>query len=399
MSEELSPEARRVLLKGVAAYMRATAPQELPGVLKPLRGFTDKALLARHGGTMLKALDAEPLRGRILEWLEARPSLPASVAEALKVAADRADGWIEQLNAAQREQGSQASPKAVRDDAAPLEAERARTRKAKEEVRKLRQRLTDAERASNATVAELKRRITDLEKRLVTLEKSARADAAAAARTSERLERELRKERKTAEKAVASAKELSTRLKETTKKLTAAKQQTAKHEASSVKKTTRPAPAKRPLRGPRKPLPIPKGRREDEPETLGAWLEADDVLLVIDGYNVAKAPGAFGELGLEQQRDRLVDRVSTLAVGRKLRPVIVFDGADIGPGGSRPSRGPVRVQYSKPGEIADDHIVALIEKQPPVPVVVVTNDRELQGRVARLGATVATAGQLLSLAR
>ena len=122
-------------------------------------------------------------------------------------------------------------------------------------------------------------------------------------------------------------------------------------------------------------------------------------MLVIDGYNVARAPGAFGELGLEQQRDRLVDRVSNLAVTRKLRPVIVFDGSDVDPGVRTAPRGPVKVQYSAPGEIADDHIVALVEKQPPVPVVVVTNDRELQARVARLGATIATWGQLLSLTR
>lgn len=36
---------------------------------------------------------------------------------------------------------------------------------------------------------------------------------------------------------------------------------------------------------------------------------------------------------------------------------------------------------------------------PPDPVVVVTNDRELQGRARRLGATIASSNQLLTLIR
>jgi predicted RNA-binding protein with PIN domain len=151
--------------------------------------------------------------------------------------------------------------------------------------------------------------------------------------------------------------------------------------------------------GPRTQLPVPKGRYEDDPETLSEWLDVPTVLLVIDGYNVTKAEGGFGDLSLEKQRERLIDEAMKLARRKKVKGHIVFDGAEIEGGGHRRPRGPLSVEYSKAGEIADNHIVALVESLPPVPVVVVTNDRELQDRVTTLGATAATSQQLLALLR
>jgi predicted RNA-binding protein with PIN domain len=104
-------------------------------------------------------------------------------------------------------------------------------------------------------------------------------------------------------------------------------------------------------------------------------------------------------MSLEDQRDRLVKEVTLLARTRKVPTTIVFDGSEVPPGTTRRSAGPVKVRYSAPEEIADDYIVKLVEEMPTFPVVVVTNDRELQHRVKRLGATVATSDQLLSLLR
>jgi rRNA-processing protein FCF1 len=56
------------------------------------------------------------------------------------------------------------------------------------------------------------------------------------------------------------------------------------------------------------------------------------------------------------------------------------------------------VEYSA-GETADDHLIARLERLPPQPVIVVTNDKELQQRASALRATVASSDQLLALAR
>ncbi|HEX2052073.1 MAG TPA: NYN domain-containing protein, partial [Actinomycetota bacterium] len=159
-----------------------------------------------------------------------------------------------------------------------------------------------------------------------------------------------------------------------------------------------PAPARRAPR-PRRPLRVPKGRFEDDPATLEAWLDRRSVHLLVDGYNVSKAEGGFGALELTEQRERVVDAVSRLARRFDVPATVVFDGSDVGPAPRRRPRSPVRVEYSRADETADDHLVALLERLPPDPVVVVTDDRELRARAATGGATVAATRQLLALAR
>jgi rRNA-processing protein FCF1 len=69
------------------------------------------------------------------------------------------------------------------------------------------------------------------------------------------------------------------------------------------------------------------------------------------------------------------------------------------PGTRRLERGAVAVEYSSPDEVADDHLVAMLEAAPAAPAVLVTNDRDLQERAGALGATIATSQQLLALIR
>ena len=78
--------------------------------------------------------------------------------------------------------------------------------------------------------------------------------------------------------------------------------------------------------------------------------------------------------------------------------MIVFDGSEVAPGAARRMRGGVVVEYSKPSESADDHIVALLEATEGA-AILTTNDRDLQDRAAALGATIATSNQLLALIR
>jgi predicted RNA-binding protein with PIN domain len=95
----------------------------------------------------------------------------------------------------------------------------------------------------------------------------------------------------------------------------------------------------------------------------------------------------------------LIDEVRKLAVKRKVRTTIVFDGSSVPPGRSRRLRGSVAVEYSRPDESADDHLIALLSQSPSEPAILVTNDRDLQARAAERGATIATSDQLLALIR
>jgi predicted RNA-binding protein with PIN domain len=144
---------------------------------------------------------------------------------------------------------------------------------------------------------------------------------------------------------------------------------------------------------------VPPGRLADDPLTLDAWLDAPGVHLLVDGYNVTKAPQGFPDLGLPSQRERLIEHLEKLTLRKSVPTTVVFDGSEVGPGKSRLARTRVRVEYSRAGEIADDHLMAKLASLPPDPVVLVTSDRELQERAGAEGATIASSAQLLDLAR
>jgi predicted RNA-binding protein with PIN domain len=169
------------------------------------------------------------------------------------------------------------------------------------------------------------------------------------------------------------------------------------------KSDRQPAPGDSPSARPprvRSPLPVPKGMFDTDPMTLNAWLASPNVTVLVDGYNVTKHERGFGDLTLEAQRERLREELDRLARRYGASATIVFDGAQLPPGTSRRRRGKrVRVEYSEPPESGDDRLVAVLGAQPNFPVIVVTGDRGLQERVRELGATVASAGQLLGLIR
>jgi predicted RNA-binding protein with PIN domain len=154
---------------------------------------------------------------------------------------------------------------------------------------------------------------------------------------------------------------------------------------------------RRPAR--RSPLPVPGGRGADDPETLAAWMGADGVLVLVDGYNVTKHPQGFADRGLEDQRTLLLDLCRRLARRFGAEVTVVFDGGTVGPLPTRLPLGPVEVVFTDPGRSADDEIVVRTNAAPPErPVVVVTSDNELRDRVAALGATVTRSPALLGLA-
>jgi predicted RNA-binding protein with PIN domain len=144
---------------------------------------------------------------------------------------------------------------------------------------------------------------------------------------------------------------------------------------------------------------VPAGRGADDAATLAAWMAADGVLVLVDGYNVTKHPLGFPDRGLEDQRTLLLDLCRRLARRFAAAVTVVFDGGTVEPMPTRLPLGPVEVVFTDEGRTADDEIVARTNATPPErPVVVVSSDNELRERVAALGANVSRSPALLALA-
>jgi predicted RNA-binding protein with PIN domain len=139
-----------------------------------------------------------------------------------------------------------------------------------------------------------------------------------------------------------------------------------------------------------------RARSADDPAHLGELLGLPKVHLVVDGYNVTKA--AWGEMPLEAQRARLVQRLGALAARTGAEITCVFDGADVSvPPPVATAKG-VRVRFSPHGETADELIRRLVRAEPDGrPVVVVTSDREVASGVRRPGVRAVESVALIRL--
>lgn len=381
----------------MGAYLRAVRKTDLPPPLRPLAGRHQK-MLARHRSEILAELESnDALRKLIVEWLDDKPGLPKADAAALRLAAERPEGWHESLaeqTAPAKEPTRPRAPRKVPVDSAAEE----RAKRAKEEARQAR---ADASRelgAAKRREEKLSGAIAGLEASVKELEKELAAARQDAERARAEAEREIRKARRRAEDAEATARDARKESQALRREAERAERAGRVAQPRPVRKRQPTASAPRPP-AKRKRLTVPQGRLEDAPETLEEWLQEEHVHLLVDGYNVSKAPGGFGDLELETQRRLLVEGVGELARRHGLAATIVFDGSEVPPGTSRLSRAPVEVEYSRPDEIADDHLIAKLEALPTFPVIVATNDRELQNRAARLGATIATSDQLLAAIR
>ena len=387
-----------LLVKGLGAYMRAAPVLDLPPDVRRLRNFHQKMLMA-HSAEVVALLDDEAARGLVLQWLDDSPTLPKKQERALRLAAERTDGWEEALGDLAGPVTKQGSPEEGLRDALRRETEK--TAAAKDEARRLKE-------SSRKSLQEERAASKELRRELEAAQRDARESAASAAEARTQAERaaaDVEKLERRAKKDVAAAeareREATQQLRAARKELNAARRRIAQLEAEleKARQPKRTAPKKEKPRGPRQPLPVPQGRFEDDPLTLDAWLDAPGVHLIVDGYNVTKSPAGFPDLDLPSQRERLVEQLERLALRKNVPTTVVFDGSDVPPGRSRLARTRVRVEYSRPGEIADDHLIAKLASLPPDPVVVVTGDRELQERAGAEGATIAVAAQLLELAR
>lgn len=390
---ELPEPIVTAIVRGMGAYMRSARRTDLPSALRSLQGKHLKMLNTRRS-SVVGALDDPGLRAMLVEWLDDKPTgISKPDAEVLSIAARRDDGWEDKLIGKVPVARSSSSGK--KDATSTIDREKERARKARDEAQRIKEEAAREVTRERAVATKLRNEVKAFEQKVATMGRTLEAVEKERDQARAELDRELRKARKRAEKAEAS-------LEATKADVRSLRQELAATKSTPASSKKNPVPARRPA--PVEPakrlrLQVPKGRFADAPETLTAWLSTPNVHLLIDGYNVSKAEGGFGDLGLETQRERVLQEVGKLARRHKIKATVIFDGSDVAPGTSRRARGPVEVEYSRSDEIADDHLIAKLEGLPRYPVVVVTNDKELQRRAARLGATIATSDQLLALIR
>lgn len=140
---------------------------------------------------------------------------------------------------------------------------------------------------------------------------------------------------------------------------------------------------------------LPPGTFGGTPEAHRALLADGANLVVVDGYNVARA--AWSGLAPEEERRRTVALLEEVQARSGGRVVVVFDGDDAvtAPKASRD----VRVRFSATGQTADEAIVHLLAATPPAtPVVVVSSDRAVAADAKRQGAVAVGSRAFLTAA-
>ena len=146
----------------------------------------------------------------------------------------------------------------------------------------------------------------------------------------------------------------------------------------------------------RKPVALPGNTARDSRRATEFLLTLPHVLVLVDGYNVAKL--TWPDLSLAEQRDRILDAVDTIARRHGSEIAVIFDGADV-IGAHAAQRRFARVRYSHAGITADDVIRAEVTSLDPArPVVVVTNDGAIRRDVAAAGANLIASGAFADFA-
>jgi len=444
------------LLEGAADVLKSLDPVDVPASLRPLHGFDRRGMLAGPGPRQLRrALTADAaFRERAVEKFVARSEVDAllgawSAAAAPASAADAAargdlplyasalwaarpdgyafglgvvvvlDGQLRERRRDEAEGKSREQERASleearrRADAARLEADAAVAR-AEQEVQRERgarrareeealaaaavaQRQVDALRTeldqARAEAEELQHRATRSAQRAHSLEEDLRRERADSRELRDRAERmasrlAARDDRALSD-AVAAARQLSVSLDSLHRRIREAPDDAARADVLEVTRPRPPAPVKRAT------PKLPPGVLADSPQGVEAMLATSDVVLVVDGYNVACR--AWADATPADQRERL--GIAATALTRRLgcEIVLVFDGDGSGPRAPL-RRGGVRVLFSDAGEEADEVVVREVEgRSKRVPVVVASSDAWVREHADNLGAVVVSASTLVSV--
>jgi predicted RNA-binding protein with PIN domain len=142
--------------------------------------------------------------------------------------------------------------------------------------------------------------------------------------------------------------------------------------------------------------PTTQGRLPDDPGLLDALLAVPTTHLLVDGYNVTKT--GYPTFTLEAQRARLLAGLGALAARTGAEVTVVFDGVDAAVPVAVPAPRGVRLLFSRTGETADEVLRRLAHHEPGGrPVVVVSSDREVADGVRLAGAHAVPSLALLRL--
>lgn len=159
-----------------------------------------------------------------------------------------------------------------------------------------------------------------------------------------------------------------------------------------------PSASRRPRRRTaRTPIPVPGGLLGDSESMTEHLLRTPGVLVLVDGYNIAKA--GWPDISLERQREQCVRVCEQMAMRWGTDIQVVFDGADV-VGAHSSERRLVKVIFSPAGVLADDVLRAGVSATDPArQVVVVTSDQAVVNDVRAMGANTIRNDAFLTVAR
>lgn len=353
---ELPADRWAILQKHARAALRTLEPAQLTPRLTQLRALPPSKLSSgRARRDLCEALSAGgPL------WVATATNLLSDAAAADVVETLRT-GDLPATTAPP-------APEPTTDDA-ELRAARDRARRSLAERDDALRRLDGAEaraRAAQDRAGDLAGDLAAARERIEQLE-------AAVAAADERHRQEQERERRRHEAVVAR---LEDELKELRRAEDARRKRERQREEQAGRETRRPAP-----RTTRPTLDDPDRLRPGTTEHARAHLRRGR-LVVVDGYNVAKQ--AHPDVALAEQRTWLIKLLEGTAVRFGVHPMVIFDASEALPAGHGPVSRAVKVVFASETESADDEIVFEVSARDDV--VVVTDDRELQGRVRAVGA-------------
>ncbi len=143
---------------------------------------------------------------------------------------------------------------------------------------------------------------------------------------------------------------------------------------------------------------VPGGLVADTVEGLAGTLASGEVLLVVDGYNVAFV--GWPEASAADKREHVVRALIDLQHRHRCEIVCVFDGAANEPVLPPLRREGLHVVFSAAEEEADEVVVRTVERTPPSRgVLVVSSDRWVREHCEAAGALVVSSTTLVDLAR
>ena len=314
----------------------------------------------------------------------------------------RPDGWQDQAATLAAGSGQRSLDDAVelRREQRRREAAEAAAARSRLELTSAREQLAAAQAAAAANDAEVQRLATELaaaRTQLQQMERAVRKRAAGADAATEKagsIEAELAAVRAELADAIAARDAaLADRAEPHGGAFDVERVRALLHEALAA--TRGPAASGR--RRQRKPIAVPGGLYGNSEAATEHLLRTPDVVVLIDGYNVAKLgwPG----LSLEQQRNKCIETAENVARRWGTLLHVIFDGTTV-VGARASGRRLVRVSYSPEGVIADDVLraeVAALDADRHV--VVVTNDQAVITDIRAAGANSLSSDAFLAVAR